>query len=134
MEGGKSSPPIVPWPHQTRGLISVITALGPGASLAHVFLGEALARIASLRHGDALRRPPDRHRLLGLERRDIDYGHVVGQTVGDIELALIRRQLEVPRPLAHGMYSPKPSTVSATQTTSWSGAPRVTSGIRVWIC
>ena len=57
-------------------------------------------RNAVRRHRDAPREAPHRHRLLRLQRVDIDHRQVVGQTVGDIEFLAVGAHLTVPRTLA----------------------------------
>src|SRR6185312_2083282 len=57
--------------------------------------------ISSRNHGDAPRQAADRNRFQRLERHRIDDRHVIREAVCNVELAAVRAERELPRPLAH---------------------------------
>src|SRR6185312_10521272 len=57
--------------------------------------------VSSRDYGDTPRQAADRNRLHCLERRHVDDGHIIREAVCDVELAAVRAERELPRPLSH---------------------------------
>src|SRR5690348_1462354 len=57
--------------------------------------------VSSWYYGDAPRQTSDGNRLLRSQRRGVDDGHVIGEPIRDVELAVVCAERELPGALAH---------------------------------